>query len=116
MINTLPKEKKQAISSMRKILLNHGFLEDVEYDSINIEPVLKYSKSGRDTVFLRHKWELTATIPVLDSGRLKIIEGIFKDKSPEYLITDDEGNQWMKFMLPDSQEDVTRVLDQVFAD
>ncbi len=28
---------------MRKILLDHGFLEDVEYDSINIEPVLKYS-------------------------------------------------------------------------
>ena len=114
MVNTLPKEKRQTIASMRKALLDRGFLEDVEYDSINIEPVLKYSKSELEIVFLRHKWELTAMIPVIDSSRLKDIEVIFKDKSSEFLIKDEEGNQWMKFILPGSQDEVTRFLDLVF--
>ena len=114
MVNTLPKEKKQVISSVRKLLLDRGLLEDVEYDSINIEPVLKYSKSESDVVFLRHKWELTAMIPVQALQMITYAEKIFKEKISEYLFIDENGNRWIKFNLPEAEEELRRVMDELF--
>jgi len=113
-VNTLPKEKKQVISSVRKLLLDRGLLEDVEYDSINIEPVLKYSKSESDVVFLRHKWELTAMIPVQAPQMITYAEKIFKEKISEYLFIDENGNRWIKFNLPEAEEELRRVMDELF--
>ena len=44
MVNTLVEPKKTVISSMRSKLITQGYSEEVEYDAINIEPVLIYSR------------------------------------------------------------------------
>ena len=43
MVKTLVEPKKTIISSIRSKLLAVGLEEEVEYDSINIEPVLIYT-------------------------------------------------------------------------
>jgi hypothetical protein len=99
MVSTLPEPKKETISSVRKKLIDLGFLENVEYDAINIEPVLIYSKSQSLTVFLRHKWETTSSI--LLKGELE--SEVPADDIAKYLVVDDDGNRWLKFGLPEQE-------------
>lgn len=110
MVKTLVEPKKSVISRVRERLLSMGYNEEVEYDAINIEPVLIYSKSER-TVFLRHKWKLSASIPVESMMAEK------KESLPEpnmdvskYQTKDEEERSWLKFELPDDQEALFLVL------
>ena len=73
MVKTLVESKKTVISSIRDKLIADGYAEDVEYDAINIEPVLIYSKSEKCSLFVRHKWALVALIPIQsDEDRVRI--------------------------------------------
>jgi hypothetical protein len=113
MVNTLTKEKKVIIGSVRRLLLDRGYLEDVEYDSINIEPVLIYSKSDKNVVFVRHKWETNATIPFQDSDN-RDMSKINGQAIAEFLVTDEEGNKSLKFKLPDQAKALIQIVDDFF--
>src|ERR1700730_2852928 len=81
MIKTLVEPKKTIISSVRDRLLGSGFMEEGEYDSTNIETVLVYSKSERKVVFLKHKWDLVAMIPIKSAS---VLDGLdVKTLSPD---------------------------------
>lgn len=110
MLRTLPAEKKKVISSIRSKLLENGYIEEAEYDALNVEPVLKYSKSETEVIFLRHKWELTAMIPVTDSKK-KLAYIRFDQLISKRLFTDDDGNRWIKFQLPGEESDALQVLE-----
>ncbi|HYB03943.1 MAG TPA: hypothetical protein VED17_05755 [Nitrososphaerales archaeon] len=111
MVKTLVKEKKVIITSVRDALLHRGYLEDVEYDSINIEPVLIFSKAEKNVVLVRHKWETNATIPFQDSETL---EKIVDQKIASFLTTDEEGKNLLRFKLPDQEKDLLLTLDILF--
>ena len=109
LIRTLPGEKKAVISALRLKLLEGGYIEDAEYDAINVEPVLKYSKSEYELVFLRFKWELAAMIPVADTAR-KNDANFGKDFS-KFIFVDDDGIRWLKFKLPDEENNALNALE-----
>jgi hypothetical protein len=113
MVNTLVKEKKAIIISVRKALLDRGYLEEVEYDSINIEPVLIFSKSEKNVVFVRHKWETNATIPLQSSESLEK-EKIVDQKIVGFLTVDEDGKGLLRFQLPDQEKDLFQTLDILF--
>jgi hypothetical protein len=112
MVRTLVEPKKTVISGVRERLVKLGFLEEVEYDSINIEPVLIYSKDSKKIVFLKHKWDLVAMIPLksstfpdgLDSGGVT-------DQLVRFQFEDEEANPWLKFALPGDETQLFQALD-----
>ena len=111
MVNTLVKQKKATIMTVRKAILDRGYLEEVEYDSINIEPVLIYSKSDKKVVFVRHKWDTVAAISVQNS----MPEETKAD--PKYAVfrmVDEDGNIFLKFHLPDQEKNLLEALDEIF--
>ena len=111
MIGTLVEPKKSAILSIRKRLLERGYLEEVEYDAINVEPVLIYSKSDIKAIFLRHKWETSGQIPFhLVQDRFSNSEESVENR---FLFTDEEGNRWLKFNLPEQEERALETLDSI---
>ena len=108
MIRTLVEPKKTVITSTRQKLLDRGYAEEVEYDAINIEPVLIYSKSEVKTIFLRHKWVTSAEIPLQLVTNQKEIHGLIEGKLSSFLVTED-GNQWLKFRLPEDEEKLLKL-------
>lgn len=109
MIKTLVEPKKSAISSIRQKLLAAGFSEEVEYDAINIEPVLIYSTSEKNTLFVKHKWELAALIPL--KSEIEKEHFLSSDLNlAKYQFVDDDGNGWLKFSLPKDEELILNVL------
>ena len=112
MVRTLVEPKKTVISKVREKLLSAGFLEEVEYDSINIEPVLIYSKAERKVVFLKHKWDLVAMIPLRSSSFPNGLEirGLSKELL-KYQIEDEETNSWLRFSLPNAEPELFQALD-----
>jgi hypothetical protein len=107
MVKTLVEPKKTIISVVRARLLELGYSEDVEYDSINIEPVLIYRKSNL-SVFLKHKWELAAMIPIenLDLGKLD-------PEISKMQVQDEEGSNWIKFQLPEKKENLIALIEKM---
>lgn len=95
MIKTLVEPKKTVISGVRNQLLALGFCEEVEYDAINIEPVLVYNKQEK-VVMLKHKWALVALVPM--NSRVA-----HKESFKEFETTDENGDMWFRFNLPDDQ-------------
>ena len=114
MVNTLVEPKKSVISSIRSELITQGYAEEVEYDAINIEPVLIYSKSDKRELFVKHKWALSAMIPVQSKEDRERIFSNAKDLDPaKYEIVDEEGNYWLKFDLPDDRQIVLKMLQKI---
>ncbi len=111
MVNTLAEPKKSVVSSIRKKLLTSGFSEEVEYDSINIEPVLIYSKSDSRVLFLKHKWELTALIPMISRQTSEKIKSAVNIDLSKYETTDEEGMNWLKFKLPEDEEGALKIAE-----
>ena len=95
MVSTLVEPKKTWISQVRTRLLSAGFLEEVEYDSINIEPVLIYSNATGKSVFLKHKWDVVAMLPLKASDRPADNSELIR-----FVFSDEEGNDWLRFQLP----------------
>lgn len=109
MVRTLVEPKKSAVSSIRQKLLAIGYSEEVEYDAVNIEPVLIYSLSVRNVLLVKHKWELCALIPFGEDN-----VSVFSDEDLlKYEIVDDEKNRWLKFVLPNEEEDVLKILGKL---
>jgi hypothetical protein len=114
MVKTLVEPKKIVITSIRTKLIAEGFSEEVEYDAINIEPVLIYSKSEKRVLFLRHKWELTALIPIQSKeDRARIFSNAEEIDPAKYETTDEEGNRWLRFQLPSEEETVLKALQKI---
>jgi hypothetical protein len=116
MVKTLVEPKKTVISSIRSKLIAEGYLEEVEYDAINIEPVLIYSKSEKRTLFVKHKWALTALIPIQsDEDRIRIFSRIEEIGPSRYETTDEEGNLWLEFELPRDEDVVLKALKRIWS-
>ena len=106
--------KKTVISSIRNKLLAEGFVEEVEYDSINVEPVLIYSRSEERVLFVKHKWALVAMIPIQSEVDRARIRRRAKESRPEsYEITDESGSNWLSFQLPKEEAVVLKILNQI---
>ena len=114
MVKTLVEPKKAVVSHIREKLLGMGYTEEVEYDAINIEPVLVYSKSERSIVFLRHKWELCASIP-FDPKKTEEKQTLadLKVDVSKYQTKDEEGNMWLRFELPKDQDFLFLILGNI---
>lgn len=115
MVKTLVEPKKTVVSSIRSKLLAQGYTEEVEYDVINIEPVLIYSKSeGRSVLFVRHKWNLTALVPLRSAGEKDRIFAIQVNLDlQKYEYTDEEGKQWLKFDLPSNEKEALEIISKI---
>jgi hypothetical protein len=114
MVRTLVEPKKTVISSIRNKLLTDGFSEEVEYDAINIEPVLIYSKSEKRVLFVKHKWALTALIPIqTDEDRNRIFLNVEEIDPSKFETTDEEGNRWLEFQLPCDEDLVMKTLQKI---
>jgi hypothetical protein len=111
MVNTLVEPKKSVLSSIRKKLLASGFSEEVEYDSINIEPVLIYSKSDTKVLFLKHKWELTALIPIISDETKEKIQSILRIDLSKYETNNEEGKSWLKLKLPEDEDTALKIAE-----
>jgi hypothetical protein len=105
MIRTLVEPKKSTIISARKKLLERGFTEEIEYDAINIEPVLIYSRSGDKVILLRHKWETIAQIPLLESSNEKEFLSQNQGRMNNFLVKDEQGNAFLEFGLPEFEKE-----------
>jgi len=116
MVRTLPEPKKQVISSLRERLLRLGYSEEVEYDPINVEPVMIYSKSEKDVVYVRHKWETTASILLVDPHKSGEIENDPKKSLLNFIAVDDQGNQMLRFPLPEYEAEVFHILEERLKD
>ncbi|MGH2639021.1 MAG: hypothetical protein ACRDF4_07050 [Rhabdochlamydiaceae bacterium] len=110
MINTLVEPKKKVVSSLRNKLLARGYSEEVEYDAINIEPVLIYTNSQGRVIFLRHKWNSIALIPIQSEEDRKIISLSSEKNFMKFETTDEGGNRWLKFDLPENESDALEAL------
>ncbi|MCL4518727.1 MAG: hypothetical protein M1587_05970 [Thaumarchaeota archaeon] len=95
LVKTLVEPKKNVISAVRNRLLSLGYSEEVEYDAVNIEPVLIYNKAEQ-VVLLKHKWDLVAMIPIKSE-----VAGPASFK--EFETQDEDGNKWFRFNLPADQ-------------
>jgi hypothetical protein len=117
MVRTLVEPKKSSISSMRKKLLALGFSEEVEFDPIEIEPVMIYSKSGERTVFLKHKWATVALVLLISPEKEKELSekfpGLLSNRLEENL---QDGTRWMRFSLPQDEEEVIETLNFITKD
>ena len=114
MVKTLVEPKKTVISSIRNRLIADGYSEEVEYDAINIEPVLIYSKSEKRVLFVKHKWALAALIPIQSNEDRSRIFSSAKEIDPaKYETTDEEGNRWLAFQLPSDEDVVLKALQKI---
>jgi hypothetical protein len=108
MVSTLVPEKKAVVIPVRNALLGRGYTEEVEYDYINVEPVLVYSKSETNVVFVRHKWEILATVPLHASNEKET--QLVKEFS-SFLSKDEEGKIQLRFKLPDQENELFEASD-----
>ncbi len=114
MVKTLVEPKKTVISSIRGKLIAEGYSEEVEYDAINIEPVLIYSKSEKRSLFVKHKWALIALIPIQSTeDQVHIFSRASEIDPAKYETTDEEGNRWLKFQLPSDEDIAMKVLQKI---
>ncbi|MHB8567651.1 MAG: hypothetical protein ACYC7D_00990 [Nitrososphaerales archaeon] len=108
MVNTLVEPKKKTIQSIRQKLLGQGFSEEVEFDSIEIEPVMIYSKSGKRLIFLKHKW-VTVALVIVDKNKVEKFSKL--GLSLAKLETNaQDGATWLKFELPGEEGDALNAL------
>ena len=116
MVKPLVEPKKTVISSLRDKLLSQGYSEEVEYDAINIEPVLIYSKSEKQVLFVKHKWSLVAQIPIQEEGKegqsLAELEAKLPDNQ-KYKVEDEAGSRWLRFDLPSKQNELLEILSKL---
>jgi hypothetical protein len=74
LIKTISVEKRKFILEVREILFSLAYSEDVEYDAINVESVIVYSKHGTQRFLLKHKWDLSVHLIVhSDEDAKKIV-------------------------------------------
>lgn len=115
-VKTLPQEKKGPLSAIRNILLDRGYMEEMEYDAINVEPVFSYSKSESQVIVLRYKWEISVSISLRNQLRFEDLEKSVRDSLANLIIKDDDGNLWLKFGLPEQHDLFLTTLEKLFPD
>ncbi|HZW55150.1 MAG TPA: hypothetical protein VFF30_02580 [Nitrososphaerales archaeon] len=113
MIKTLLEPKRGAISSIRSKLLAMNLAEDVEFDSINIEPVLIYSSQDTRRVFVKHKWETVALVRLVTEKEAD--EFLAENQDPKRSVERNEldGTMWAKFPLPQGEDEALKVLARI---
>ena len=113
MVKTLVEPKRLYISSVRQKLLARSLEEEVEYDSINIEPVLIYGFENSDRrVFVKHKWECVILVRL--NSREEVRTLMSEDQT--YSTTeenDQDGTLWAKFNLPEGEALALRLVDEL---
>ena len=63
---------------------------------------------------MKHKWALTAMIPVQSNEDRERIFSRTKEFDPaKYEMTDEEGSHWLKFQLPADQDVVLKMLQKI---
>lgn len=100
MVKTLVEPKKAIISSVREKLIALNFSEEVEFDPIEIEPVIIYSLGGKRRIFLKHKWATVALLLFDDkeTGK-KAISNLGLEPS-RLEANNEDGTTWIRFELP----------------
>lgn len=112
-MKTLPEQKRNPISAIRSKLLSRGYQEEMEYDAINVEPVLTYSKSQNDILFVRFKWELSCSILLTDVQKLSF-SFLGSSSISKYLTKDGEDRSWLKYAIPEQESEIFLLLDKMY--
>jgi hypothetical protein len=108
MMNTLPEPKRSTLAPIRDKLLVFGFSEEVEYDYINVEPVLVYHGPGRLTILLKHKGETSASVLLETEEQInRVLKTAPKFES--LVFEDEQGKTWLRFPLPDRGADLSEL-------
>jgi hypothetical protein len=111
MIQTLVEPKKSRVSSVRTKLLALGLEEEVEFDPINIEPVLVYSLRGDRRVFVKHKWATIALVRLNSREQARELASI--SRSLELEENEQDGTIWFKFDLPEEEATALKALAEI---
>jgi hypothetical protein len=62
LLKTISVEKRTILEKSRKFLIDAGFMEEVEYDPVNVESIFIFSApTNREVkIILKYKWDLEA--------------------------------------------------------
>lgn len=110
MVKTLVEPKRAIISSVREKLIALNYSEEVEFDPIEIEPVIIYSLGGKRRVFLKHKWATVALLIVDDKETaMKTISNLGLETS-RLEANNEDGTIWIRFELPADEKSFQKAL------
>jgi len=116
MVKSLVEPKRTIIESIRQKILRLHFVEEVEFDPIEIEPVIIYSKFGKRRIFLKHKWDTIALVLLASKEKGDEIAkklGVNQDKLEA---NEEDGTSWLKFQLPAEENLALETLSLVSSD
>ncbi len=105
LIRTIAIDKRTVISDVRRVLLSIGYSEAVDYDPINVESIILFSKDGKQRFLLKHKWTLKSILVIHNEEEKKKIFELFP-KLPENRIErdDSENLTWLDLDLDSERE------------
>jgi hypothetical protein len=96
-VNTLEEPKKKALTELRAVLLGRGFLEEIEYDAINVESYISYSIANRPKFIIKFKWEF-ATFLIIENQieQRQLLLHFHSMEGRQFETNSDDGTIWVK--------------------
>jgi hypothetical protein len=90
--NTLIEPKKTILGELRSKLLDSGYDELADYDTINIEPYVSYSFSGKLRFIFKHKWELAVMLVLSSPTERESLANQFQELKRIAFETNEDGS------------------------
>ncbi len=118
LLSSLGKEKQEVISQARVILLGLGCVEEVDYDPINLEPIMIYSHPalGDRKIFLKFKWETVAVILFQTNANAVVaLKSVPKLKYGEEKMEGEQGPVGITIELKDQINEFSTIVKQIIS-
>lgn len=97
LIGTLVEPKKSTLAKIRASLLSLGYVENADYDAINVESYVSYALSNIPRFILKHKWELVVILILHDQTELsELLERFPNFKERQFEQNQDDAARWVK--------------------
>jgi len=98
LIGTIGEDKRLLVLDIRSKLLALGFEEEVDYDPINVESVIIFSREGKQRFRLKYKWAVKTFFIIHSEEEKHKIQEKFPELSEENRIetNDADGSRWLE--------------------